>query len=187
MLGIMFVTNAILVKRSRVLPSAPHYHMNLCTFPGSCGHSNPFSRKIYPMSMLMARNQNLSNWSRCSQFFVESADLTISCLEIEVCFLACSKCDHGPGLWVCRRHISQGKMKYLGSTRGAVTKERLVLRSQMRRKLARFPERGFGQGSGKTPFFFSTRSTRSPCCSVCRLYSSGRLPRAVIAAHAQMK
>lgn len=41
-------------------------------------------------------------------------------------------------------HISHGTMKYLGSTRGVLTRETVVARSQTRKKLARDPQGGSG-------------------------------------------
>ena len=41
-------------------------------------------------------------------------------------------------------HISHGTMKYLGSTRGVLTREAVVARSQTRTKLTRDPEGSSG-------------------------------------------
>ena len=40
-----------------------YYHMNLCTKPGSCGHSKPHFKKIYPVAMLIARSHAVSSQS----------------------------------------------------------------------------------------------------------------------------
>ena len=50
-------------QASSLLVHYPH-HMNLCTLPGSCGHSNPRYRKMYPVARLMARNHIVSSQRR---------------------------------------------------------------------------------------------------------------------------
>ena len=39
------------------------HHINLCTFPSSCGHSKPLYRNVYPVTTLMTRNHNVSSQS----------------------------------------------------------------------------------------------------------------------------
>ena len=41
---------------------------------------------------------------------------------------------------MCKRHITQGMMKYRGSTRGAVMSERVVVRARIRVKIVDGPE-----------------------------------------------
>jgi len=41
-----------------------YYHMNLCTFPGSCGHANPQNKNTYPVPALIATNHAVSIQSR---------------------------------------------------------------------------------------------------------------------------
>ncbi len=86
-----------------------------------------------------------------------------------------------------RRHISQGTIKYLGSTRGAVITDKEVARSQRRRKLVRrlvLSGVSFGGGAGWGNLF----SGCLPCLrSVDWAGLGAGAPRAVMTAHAQMK
>lgn len=89
------------------------------------------------------------------------------------------------GRW--SRHSSQGTMKYLGSTRGAVITDKEVARSQRRRKLVRGLLLGgvlHGGGAG-------WESLCSDCFSRLQAVDSVGLgagaPRAVMTAHAQRK
>lgn len=59
-------------------------------------------------------------------------------------------------------HISHGTMKYLGSTRGVLTRETVVARSQTRKKLARDP-----QGAAAETALYSC---------LCSVSSSSRKP-----------
>ena len=45
---------------------------------------------------------------------------------------------------MCKRHITQGIMKYRGSTRGAVMSERVVVRARIKVKIVDGPEDGRG-------------------------------------------
>jgi hypothetical protein len=42
----------------------PSHHINLCIFPGSCGHSYPLFRNIAPVIADISKNQKVSSHSR---------------------------------------------------------------------------------------------------------------------------
>lgn len=88
-----------------------HHHINLCTTPGSLAHSNPFPKNTTHVPTLTTINHSVSP---------HNLDLSISSPANE------------PRLGrTCSRHSTHGRMKYRGSTRGAVISDRAVVMSQM--------------------------------------------------------
>lgn len=116
------------------------HQMNLCTCPGSCGHSKPLYRKTYPVTALIATNHKNSATSgvnlasRKEGYFSSSSPSLVSLLPLPSDERAGNNTEDGG---MCNRHITQGMMKYLGSTKGAVISESEVDKSQTRTKLTR--------------------------------------------------
>lgn len=106
-------------------PNQTAHHINLCTLPGSCGHSNPLYRNIYPVTTLIARNHRVSSQSSYLPQWSSSLFESLDCC--------------GEGDTICNRQNSHGRMKYRGSTRGAVASDREVAMSQARTKIMVLP------------------------------------------------
>lgn len=108
----------------------PH-HINLCTLPGSCGQPYPQLRKIYPVTALTTKNQIVSNQSLVSYSCHNARDHfaipPLSSFTVLDGF--------GAANGTRSRHMIQGRMKYRGSTSGAVTSCRAEVASQTSRKL----------------------------------------------------
>lgn len=120
----MFLVSGIIYKSSCPFNQGPsttktpprpitalHYHINLCTLPGSLAHSNSFPKNTAHVPTFTARNHSVS-----------PHNLVLSILNPAI----------EPWLGrTCSRHITHGRIKYRGSTRGAVISDRAVVRSQM--------------------------------------------------------
>ncbi|EFW15905.1 hypothetical protein CPSG_07532 [Coccidioides posadasii str. Silveira] len=113
------------------------YHINRCTFPGSCGHSNPLYKNMYPVTAFTIKNHTPSiirGKYRMSCLLASLEDALMLSLR-----LSCSEyIDEG----ICNRHKTQGMIKYRGSTRGAVIRQRVVDASHTITKLTRTPSVG---------------------------------------------
>lgn len=124
-------------------PGGKSYHINLCTFPGSWGHSNPLYRNIYPVTALMSKNHTVSPHRRTStpsRTHASTAPVIFASTPPRLFPLLarfCGGADATRG--TCSRHTTHGMMKYRGSTSGAVIRERAVARRKMSRKEVRGP------------------------------------------------
>lgn len=83
----------------------------------------------------MSRNQNVSPQSQTSHLSITAPTVLASIPPRRLPFLAffCEASGVGDA-GTCRRHITQGMMKYRGSTSGAVMSESAVERMKMSRK-----------------------------------------------------
>ena len=88
-----------------------HYHMNLCTLPGSLAHSNSFPKNTTHVPTFTARNHTVSPHNLALSTLNPANEPRLGC--------------------TCSRHSTHGRMKYRGSTRGAVISDSVVARSQM--------------------------------------------------------
>lgn len=88
-----------------------HYHINLCTLPGSLDHSNSFPKKTAHVITFTMRNHSVSPHNLVFSTLNPASEPWLGC--------------------TCSRHNTHGRIKYRGSTRGAVIKDNAVERSQM--------------------------------------------------------
>jgi len=106
--------------------SSNSHHMNLCTLPGSCGHEKPQYKNMYPVAALTTSSHAVSSHSLWSYSFHSAfGDGNDSFGLVGVVLFG------GRRSGKCIRQKIQGRMKYLGSTKGAVMSCRAEVVSQM--------------------------------------------------------